>query len=244
MQNIDFVPDDYVQSSESRRTNVMYIVLFTIVMAGLIGSFLTIKVRQKAVIAKGRLVNEKFTQAQEAIKQFEELQARRQKMMETALTTAELLEPIPRSVLLASITNNLPPGVSLLKLKVVQKESKPVSNTIKNNMAKKMESKYDAAKAKKEADKLAEEIQKIFTVINIEIEGIAPTDLQVASFIKSLTISSLLENVALIESKELKIKETTFRQFKLAASMKKNVHLTPEDVSEIRTRAEKTIYNF
>ena len=38
--------------------------------------------------------------------------------------TAELIEPVPRSVLLASLTNNLPAGVSLLRLNVVQKESK------------------------------------------------------------------------------------------------------------------------
>jgi hypothetical protein len=28
MLNVNFVPDDYVKSSESRRTNLMYLVLF------------------------------------------------------------------------------------------------------------------------------------------------------------------------------------------------------------------------
>ncbi|GAF80214.1 unnamed protein product, partial [marine sediment metagenome] len=31
MVNINFVPDDYIQSTESRRTNLMYIVLFVVV---------------------------------------------------------------------------------------------------------------------------------------------------------------------------------------------------------------------
>jgi hypothetical protein len=48
MSNINFVPDDYVQSNESRRANLMCLVLFSVVMAALGGSFFTIKIRQKA----------------------------------------------------------------------------------------------------------------------------------------------------------------------------------------------------
>ena len=48
MPNINFVPDDYVQSNESRRANLMCLVLLSVVMAGLGGSFVTIKIRQGA----------------------------------------------------------------------------------------------------------------------------------------------------------------------------------------------------
>ena len=48
MLNINFVPDDYVQSGESRRTNLMCLVLVVLVMAALGGSFVTIKIRQRA----------------------------------------------------------------------------------------------------------------------------------------------------------------------------------------------------
>ena len=122
MLNINFVPDDYVQNNESRRTNWMCIILFVIVMAGLGGSFVTIKMRQRACNVQENLVNTKMAQIQEVIQQFEELQTKRKAMMKAALTTAELLEPVPRSVVLASFTNNLPPGVSLLKLSLIQKE--------------------------------------------------------------------------------------------------------------------------
>jgi len=88
MLNINFVPDDYIQSSESRRTNLMYLVLFAIVMAALGGSFVTIKIRQRALNTKEKLVKAKLSHAQEAIKQFEQLQTKRKAMMKTALTTA------------------------------------------------------------------------------------------------------------------------------------------------------------
>jgi len=55
MLNINFVPDDYIQSTESRRTNFMYIILFAVVMVVLAGSFATIKIRQRALDSKEKL---------------------------------------------------------------------------------------------------------------------------------------------------------------------------------------------
>ena len=75
MSNINFVPDDYVQSNESRRANLMCLVLFSVVMAALGGTFVTIKIRQKACSAEESLVNAKMARMQEAIDKFEELQS-------------------------------------------------------------------------------------------------------------------------------------------------------------------------
>ncbi len=238
MVNINFVPDDYVQNNESRKTNLIYLVLFVVLMIALGGSFMTIKIRQRACSVKEKLVNTKMTQIQKAIKQFEELQAKRGAMMRTALTTAELLEPVPRSVLLASLTNNLPQGVSLLKLSLVQKEPKQTNRVAPT-------SKYKAAQAKKAAaaqDKAVSREKLLET--HIDIEGLAPSDLQVAAYIERLSNSSLLDNVALVESKEHKIEDSTFRRFKLTAMLEKDVHLTKKDVKKIREGAENTLWNF
>lgn len=236
MLNINFVPDDYIQNNESRRTNLMYLVLFAVVMAALGGSFATIRIRRRAVRAKEKIVNTRTAQIQEAIRQFEELQTKRKAMMKTALTTAQLLEPVPRSVVLASLTNNLPSGVSLLKLNLIQKESKQVVRASPAN-------KYQAARAEKaEAQTNVSREKSLET--HIDIEGMAPSDLQVAAYIERLGMSSLLGNVALVESKERKIEDTTFRDFKLTAMLKSDVQLTKDDVDSIRTRAEKSVYNF
>ncbi len=239
MANINFVPDDYVQSNESRKTNLMYLVLFGVVMIALCSSFMTIKIRQRACSIKEKLITTKMSKIQETIKRFEELQAKRGAMMRTALTTAELLEPVPRSVLLASLTNNLPQGVSLLKLSLVQKEPRQTIRVAPT-------SKYKAAQAKKAAaaqDKVVSREKLLET--HIDIEGIAPSDLQVAAYIERLSRSSLMDNVSLVESKEHKVEDNpTFRRFKLTAMLKEDVHLTREDVKGIRDRAENTIWNF
>ncbi len=169
-------------------------------------------------------------------------------MMKTALTTAELLEPVPRSILLASLTNNLPPGVSLSKVELVQKKSKQTA------VAK--TSKFQAAQAQKATSQLSnsqqasqlqskapENPEKLLET-HIDIGGLAPSDLEVASYIEQLSNSSLLDNVALVESKEFKLQDSTIRQFKLSAMLRKNVHLTKDDIDGIKSKAENTIWNF
>jgi len=237
MLNINFVPDDYIQSSESRRTNLMYLVLLVVVMTALGGSFMTIKVRQRAAGAEEKLVNEKMARAQEAIEQFEELQTKRKAMMRTALTTAELLEPVPRSVLLASLTNKLPPGMSLLRLKLVQKEPKRPRHLATTN-------KYKQAQAEKAAAGEAKVSLEKSLELHIGIEGIAPSDLQVAAYIERLSSSTLFNNVALVESKEHKIEDTAFRRFKLTAMLRKDIHLTREDIDRVRAERRRAIRNF
>jgi len=237
MLNINFVPDDYIQSNESRRTNLMYLVLFVVVMTALGGTFVTIKISQRALDTKEKLVNEKMIKAKEAIKQFEELQTKRKVMIKAALTTAELIEPVQRSVLLASLTNNLPTGVSLLRLNLIQKEPKVTNRSAATNS-------YQAAQAENATADQSRVPQEKLLDTYIDIEGIAPSDLQVAAYIERLSGSILLENVALVESKEYQIEDATFRRFKLSTMLRKNIHLTKDDVKNIRDKGQESVLNF
>ncbi len=246
MLNINFVPDDYIQNNESQRTNLMYLALFLIVMVGLGGAFLTIKIRQRALNSKEKTVQTKLEQAKGDIKKFEELQSKFKVMSKTALTTAELLEPVPRSVLLASLTNNLPKGVSLLRLKLIQKESKKSSRPV-------MTSKYQAARKNPGVNGQQKVSREKLLETHIDIEGVSPSDLQVAAYIEQLSCSSLLDNVALVESKEFKTGQNqnarsnsglSLRQFRLKADLKKDVHLTNEDVERIKNIQQGRIHTF
>lgn len=236
MLNINFVPDDYIQDNESRRTNLMYLILFAMVMAGLAGAFATIKIRQHAIAAKEKLLNERMAKAEDSIVQFEQLQEKRKEMMKTALTTAGLFEPVHRSVIMASITNNLPTGTSLIKLEVKQEEPKNTTSHGRKNR-----NKFEQAKGE---NKTQEEIspEKLLET-KISIEGMAPSDLQVAALIENLGCSALFENVALVESKEEKNPdESKYRKFKLTAMLKKEVHLTTSDIEYIREKCKKSAY--
>jgi len=226
MLNINFVPDDYIANNDSRKTNLICFILFIALMVGVGAAFAGIRLQQRVLASKEKLVNEKMEQAKESIKQFEQIQAKFKMMSKTALTTVDLLEPVPRSILLASITNNLPRGVSLLKLNLVQKEPTTITAT----------SKYAAQKAQKTAAHTSKE-KTLETHINIE--GVAPSDLQVAAFIKNLIYSDLLDQVALVESKEHKVEDKTSRRFKLTAMLRKGASLTIDDIKQIKAISEQ-----
>ncbi len=239
MLNINFVPDDYIQDNESRRTNLMYLILFAMVMAGLAGAFATIKIRQHAIATKEKLLNERMAKAEDSIVQFEQLQEKRKEMMKTALTTAGLFEPVQRSVILASITNNLPSGTSLLRLEVKQEEPRKTTGHGRTRASK--NTKFQQAKNENNAQKEISPEKLLET--KISIEGMAPSDLQVAAFIENLGSSALFENVALVESREEKnTDESKYRKFKLTAMLKKEVHLTTSDIEYIREKCKKSVY--
>ena len=231
MVKIDFVPNDYIQQRRSSRANFMYLILFVAFMVVIGVTFSIIKIRQRAVESALVAVNAKMAEAQEQITQLEELQIKGKTMMRTMAMTAELLEPVPKSVILACLTNNLPGGVSLLELKLTVKEAKPSAS--KSASA----SQYQAASA---AGGTAVSKEKILET-HIEIKGIAPSDIEVANYIAQLGDSILLTNVALVESKEHKIDKTKFREFKLTAVLKNDVRLTKEDIESIRAKSSKMI---
>ena len=193
----------------------------------------TPRLNKRTIAQKEQYLGKKAAEAQQAIEQYEALQARRKVMLKTALTTAELLEPVPRSVLLASLTNNLPAGVSLLKLNLIQKEPRKTSQAVPTN-------KYRQAQAKKATE--SESPEKLLETF-MDIEGVAPTDLQVAEYIKQLSNSTLLDNVALVESKEHEIDEISYRRFKLTAMLSKSVHLSQEEIDGIRSRGKTAAWN-
>jgi hypothetical protein len=231
MLNINFVPDDYVQKKESLRTNVLYLILALIVMIGLGGTFMVLKVRQKAIAVQATIVSQKMEKAKKDIAQLEDLQTKRKQMMKAALMTAELIEAAPRTIILAELTNSLPSGASLRTVKLVEKELAKPAQAPKAAT-------YDNAQAKAAA---AATPEKSKTETCIEIDGLAPSDIQVAGYIAQLNNSILFDNVALVLSKEIIKDDISLREFKLTANVKKDVHLSKKDIELIRAKRQGII---
>jgi len=249
MGKIDFVPNDYVQQRESSRANLMYLVLFGVLMGAIGVTFSILKMRQKAVARELASVNARMTKAGDQITQLEDLRSKSMAMMKTMVMTAELLEPVPRSVVLACLTNNLPGGVSLLDVKLEEKElkepaAKPGTTSQYQKAAanaKPQPASAKAATAAKPASPTASAgaDKRPPTETTVEIEGIAPSDIEVAGYIARLGSAILMDNVALVQSKERVINDARFREFKLKARLKKNVTLSKEDIERIRRGSDQ-----
>ncbi len=223
MGKINFVPNDYAQNKESGRANFLYLILFGVLMGAIGVTFSIIKMRQKAIASELISVETRMSKASTQISQLEQLKVKTEEMIKKMVMTAELLEPLPRSVVLAGLTNNLPGGVSLIELKMVEKEHKQTVAPAAKQKASQL------AKAKKPAP------TKSIIETTIEITGIAPSDIEVASYIARLDSSILIDDVALIESQEHNNNDDTrYRQFKLRATLERDIALSKDDLQRIR----------
>jgi Tfp pilus assembly protein PilN len=235
MATINFVPDDYVQQRRASRANVMYLMLLMAVLGAIGVTFGFIKMRQQTVRAELAQLNQRMAQAQQQIAQLEELKIKSKTMMKTMVMTAELLEPVPRSVILASLTNNLPSGVSLLEFSLEEKEIQAVKPPSAKTAGGSQYQQNAAAKTVPGADS-GPHIET-----NLDIKGLAPSDIQVAGFIARLSGSILFGDVSLVESKEVEIDKIKFREFRLKAALKPGLTLTKEDIDSIREKKNQVM---
>ncbi len=244
MININFVPDDYIQNKESRKANLVYMGLLAVVMMVLFGSFAAIKLRQQEVSRKEKALDEALAKRREDIRKVEELQKKRNAMWTTAITTADLLEGVPKSLVLASLTNSLPRGVSLISFSLVQKEpaAAVAPKTATPSKYQSMQERINTVSPKPENEKPS--LEKMLDTL-FDIEGIAPSDIEVASYIEKLSSTPLFAKVELVESKEYSPTNRTagaaveaqpaekFRRFRLTAMLNKDASIVDEQVNQI-----------
>lgn len=224
--NIDFLPEDYLEKKSQRRTNIVCLFLFLSVVTGVGGGFLFTERQQSRLKQKMAEVNQKMTRAGEVLKQLDELEKKKKEMMKKAAISAMLMEPVPRSLLLATVTNDLPDNVSLIDYKMICKVLKDNSRNTRSRNKK-------ARKNKKKAkvDKL---VAPPKTETTIEFTGLAPTDLEVAKLIANLNKSPLFSQVNLKLSEEHKFANEVMRRFQLLVVLDPEARASNKEVETAR----------
>ncbi|MDP9172609.1 MAG: PilN domain-containing protein [Planctomycetota bacterium] len=206
---MSFLPDDYLDRKAQRRSNVMCALLAVIVI-GTIGAAFTVTERMnRTVDDENAAVTAQYTEAAKEITQVQQLQTKQRQMAHEAELSASLLEKVPRSTILAEITNALPPGVSLLDFVLDAKRRPPAVPTpdkMKSILPPNGMAVADSAPV------LAEPMEYDVT---LKLTGIADTDVQVSSFISQLSHSKLLTDVNLLISDEYAMADQKLRRFQL-----------------------------
>jgi Tfp pilus assembly protein PilN len=213
---LSFLPDDYLERKRRRRTNVICAGLFTVVLCGL-GATFTMQEKSTQEIDKQYAdVVQRFTDAAKKIEQVQQMQEKQRTMAHQAELTAGLLEKVPRSYLLAELTNDMPPGVSLLDFslesKVSVKRSAPAGNTA-------FDQRKAAVDARKGLAAMAAVVQPRVYDVTMKTTGIATTDVQVAQFISKLNKSPLLSEVNLLISDEFVQDNQKLRRFQIEMTL-------------------------
>jgi Tfp pilus assembly protein PilN len=236
---LSFLPDDYLERKAQRRTNAICAVLFLIVMVAIGSAFSFTERAVRSVEGEHAAVEKEFTEAAKRIELVQQLQDKQKRMAQQADLAASLLEKVPRSYILADVTNALPVGVSLLEVKLESKQRGNAPAAAASTAGKTaFERKRADKKEKADAAQAAANQPKLYDVA-IRLSGVAQTDVQVAQFISRLNQSSVLMDVNLIVSEEHKAdkSEDPLRKFELEARLNPTAEVTPETATKHGTAA-------
>ncbi len=196
---LSFLPDDYLERKARRRTNAICAVLFCVVISAIGGAFTVTERSMREIEDQYTKVQDQYQNAAKRIEQVQQMQDKQRKMAQQAELTAGLLEKVPRSFILAELTNGIPEGVSLLDFRldsVVQTGPPPKPKTA-------FEIRQAQVQGTQGILNIPTPQAKQYNV-TMRINGVATTDDLVGDFIGSLSKSKMFNDVNLLFTEEFK----------------------------------------
>ena len=226
---LSFLPDDYLERKARRRTNAICAILFCVVITAIAGAFTVTEKSMREIEMQYATVEQQYTDAAKRIEQVQQMQEKQRTMAHQAELTASLLEKVPRSFLLAEITNGMPEGVSLLDFNL---DAHVVTNAAAPKTA------FEIRKAEVEGSKAIAGVEvakpRVYEV-NMRTTGVAQTDVQVSTFITKLNASKLLKDVNLIYTDEFtpgQKEGDKLRKFQIEMSLNPNAQVDADTAQQ------------
>ncbi|MHC5114997.1 MAG: PilN domain-containing protein [Planctomycetota bacterium] len=228
--NASFLPDDYLDQKAERRTNLISLVLFAVVMLGVFLAFLVTNQKWSDVKDHQERINSRYQEAAQQITELVELEEQKSEMLLRAEIAAALVERVPRSVLLAELINRMPPRLALLEFDLESEKVKPaIPRVDKPTGAGTL--KPTRAKTKAEATKDQKKIRPPKYRVKISLVGVAPSGEEVSKYLADLNTYGLLRDVNLEYTEEKELEGLVMQKFAI------NMRLNPEaDVRDIDPR--------
>lgn len=220
-QELSFLPDDYLERKAQRRANALCAILFILTMGGIGAAFTVSEKATKKVDTEYSKIDQEYLGEAKRIEQVRQMEEKQKRMKHQADLTASLLEKVPRSFVLAELTNALPQGVFLLDFAL---ESKGKKSAASADQAGPRLTEYEKKKLAREAARKGTPTTpvgpqpKIYDVY-LKVSGIADTDVQVAQYLSRLSRSKLLKDVNLLVSEEHNDKEAGAKMRKFQIEM-------------------------
>jgi hypothetical protein len=191
---LSFLPEDYLEQKYARRAMILCAALFLIVAGGL-GFWWQVRSKANAkVVAEFNEVNNNYVEAARKIEQVKRMHEQQREVVHHAELAASLVERVPRSNMLAEITNALPVGVSLIDIAMVSTPragAAPATSSF---------AQHQAEIVQQNADALGLGTKPSEFDIKLKFTGVARDDIQVAQLISRLSHNNMFRDVNLIVS--------------------------------------------
>ncbi len=233
-----FLPDDFVLETRERRTGLIAAVLFPVMIIAIFAAFLVTNSQWSDVRTLQEAVGQRTEKAAKEIAEMKNLERIRAQMNEKAALARGLIEPVPRSALLALFVNTMPEGVTLLELDLRSEIVKPPKPTAEEQ-AKAAKEKAAQAKATKgkAAAAAPERPAPVVRRVNIVVVGAAPSLLEVGRWMTALERVPILSGVRLELMEEKDLDGLDASQFRMSMSIEPQADLrrwlTPEIFKEL-----------
>ena len=205
-----FLPDEYVRDARERRSSIFALALFAIVMSAVFAAFLVTNRQWSDVRAAQVAINGEKAQAAKEIAEMKNLEAMRTQMVEKAELARNLIEPVPRSVLLASLVNTMPENLSLLDFELKSEEIKVVKPTAAKNDPK---ARRTTRSKEPEVEAKPEPVRRRVVV---SATVVAPDDIDVSRWMGQLERMPFLSGIRLEVSEEKELRGMNMRQFRIS----------------------------
>lgn len=222
---LSFLPEDYLETKRQRRTNVICAVLFLAIMSAIGVAFTTIEKSLRQAERENQEINKQYAEAATRIEQDKQMQEQQRRMAAQAELTASLLEKVPRSVLLAELTNAKPPGVSFLDVDLNSKVRQASAASAPKTQFEMKRAAMEAASSGKSPTAAAPQA-KLYDV-TVKVTGIADTDELVAKFMAKLNKSSKFRDVGLVIVDEFTFGDVKTRKFQIEMTVDPDAEAQP-----------------
>jgi len=228
MNTTSFLPEDYLAQKAERRTNLISLTLFGVVMIAVVGAFFVTNRQARLVKQQQQSINDQYQSAGVKIRELTQLEKQKEEMLNKAELAAALVERVPRSILLAELINRMPDRLSLLNFEMKSERFKaPPPPSEKDNKGRLVASvTNDRPKTKQEAGDSVQKVDPPRYKVTITMLGVAPTDLEVSKYMTELNSYKLLKEVTLEYSQQQEVEGRTMRQFK--------INMTLDEAADVR----------
>jgi Tfp pilus assembly protein PilN len=220
---LSFLPDDYLETKRQRRTNVICASLFLVIMSGIIVGFTKFEKDLRAAEKENGDVAKEYAEAATRIQQQKQMQEKHQRLNAQAELTASLVEKVPRSRLLAELTNAKPAGVSFKDVTLDSKLRTGPAAGPKTQFDIKREAMAAATGTGGKSAAPAPQAKNYD--VTVKVTGRADNDVQVAQFMAKLNQSQLVQDVNLLVSDEENVGEVRMRQFQIEMTVNPNAEI-------------------
>lgn len=215
--NNSFLPEDYLARKIARRTNFICLSLFAVVTVGVVAAWFVTDQQRGQVLRQQEQIDASYAETAKRIAEMEDLQHRKKQMIRKAKVISVLVEPVPRSLIMAEMINQMPPTLSLtefeLDTKVIRVAERP-----KTAIERQRERMNQKAQLEEQEQPSAPQ-----TEVNLKLVGIAPTDVEVSTFIAKLNQHAMFEQVVLAYSEQTRVLEKPMRRFRVEAVLNQDV---------------------